>query len=65
MITMEKLREWAVEAEQKAVSELHAFVDFIEGKSAVDDAVALLESNGYTVTPPQPAPVTPPPVVPA
>jgi hypothetical protein len=61
---MDKIRGWLVEAEQKAVNEVHAFVDFIEGKSAIDDAIALLQENGYSVVAPA-APVTPPTVTPA
>lgn len=64
MITMQKIREWLQEAEQAVVADAHAFVDFIEGKNSIDDAVSLLEQNGYTVTPPTP-PAAPPTVSPA
>jgi hypothetical protein len=60
MITIAKIRAWLQDAEQAAVADVHEFVDFIEGKSAIEDAVALLEQNGYTVTPPPVASVASP-----
>lgn len=52
------LAEVGVSADHAFANTIKAFVAFVEGKNAEADAVALLESHGYTVT----APTTPPPL---
>ena len=61
MLSIASLRA-SIGAEFKAAtteveSELHRFVDFIEGKAkSIADAEALLKANGFTVVEPGAAP---------
>ena len=46
------VKDMAMEAEGAFHKALRGFAEYVEGKKAVSDAVALLEGKGYTVTPP-------------
>lgn len=50
------LAEVGVSADHAFANVIKAFVTFVEGKKAEADAVALLQSHGYTVTAPSTAP---------
>ena len=57
MITLENIKTWAQEAEHAASAEVQKFVAYVEGKSNVADAIALVEAAGYVVTHADVAPV--------
>lgn len=57
MITLENIKAWAQEAEHAASAEVQKFVEYVEGKSAVADAIAFVEAAGYVVTHAVAAPV--------